>query len=109
MSKKSKKASKLKRAAEKRARKAAKRALYESYRDKGQNTKSKRARAKAKQGKSLRPRNHPHGPCGNVGCIKCFGIRYKPFLVKGEPKGMPHWMWLRWKELSREEQRKHAA
>ena len=108
MSKKSKAASKKKRQAAKRARKSARQALYESYRDRGINSKSRRSRLNAKARNKMRSRTHPHGHCGNPGCIKCYGVHYKPFLVKGVPKSMPNWMWMRWSKLSKEEQKKAA-
>lgn len=109
MSKKSKTKSKERRKREKATRKAAQRARYEAYMRAGQNSKSKRSRISSKK----KPRgpstiSHPDGRCGNVGCTKCFGVHFKPFLVKGQPKGMPQWMWLRWQKLSPEE-RKRAA
>lgn len=97
MSKKSKKAARNKRLLAKRAKKAAQKARYQKFAEMGKNTKSKRFRAKGK--KTARKKDHPNGPCGNVGCIKCFGINFKPFLEKGKPKGMPQWMYIRWKKI----------
>lgn len=109
MSKKAKAASKKRRQDQKRTRKAARRALYESYRDRGVNSKSRRARNNVRAQSSLRRGSHPEGRCGNPGCMECFGIRFKPFLVKSGPRDMPHWMWLRWSKLSKEERKQHAA
>ena len=108
MSKKSKTKAKEKRKNQKAARKAAQRALYESYMKQGKNTKSKRARKNEKTAKKVSAISHPDGKCGNPGCIRCFGIHYRPFLQKGVPYRMPHWMWMRWSELSKEEQKAAA-
>ena len=98
MSKKSKSRAKDKRSKEKASRKAAKKALYQSFRDSGKNNRSKRFRLAAKRRSSVRAVSHPNGKCGNPGCRKCFAINFHPFLnSKGQPEGMPHWMWLNWK------------
>jgi hypothetical protein len=97
MSKKSRKTAKAKRLREKRARRMKMQALYDSYREKGMNTKSKRARKSISKGKTLSAIPHTW-KCGNTGCTKCFPVSFKSFLVNGEPKGMPQWMWLRWRK-----------
>ena len=33
---------------------------------------AKRARLKANRVKLVNPFDHPYGPCGNIGCKKCF-------------------------------------
>jgi len=99
MSKKCKSASKEKRKAMKRARKAAMQAKYQAFREAGKNSKSKRCLLRGKKRKTARQVDHPYGKCGNPGCIKCFGIHFKPFLLKGKPHRMPHWMYLQWKKL----------
>ena len=52
--------------------------------------------------------SHPNGPCGNPGCKKCFPVNFRQFLVKGQPKNMPQWMWQMWNELSKSEQKRAA-
>jgi len=96
MSKVSKKRAAEKRRQQKFAKKQAKKALYESYANQGVNKKSKRFQKKGKK-KLVSGIDHPLGPCGNPGCIKCFGINFEPFLRKGIPFRMPQWMYLRWK------------
>ena len=71
MSKGAKSRSKERRRREKAARKAAMKARYESYRDKGINTKSKRYRNNLKD-RTVSGFDHPEGHCGNIGCKKCF-------------------------------------
>lgn len=99
MSKKTKSQSKEKRKAMKRARKQAMKAKYQAFKEAGKNTKSKRFAMRSKAKKTARKQDHPLGRCGNPGCIKCFGIHFKPFLLKGKPYRMPHWMYLRWIKL----------
>lgn len=62
--------------------------------------------SKDNQKKSVTSVSHPFGKCGNIGCKKCFGVYYKPWLSKGKPRNMPHWMWLRWVELNDVDKRK---
>lgn len=50
--------------------KAAKRAAYASKIAAGRNE-MKKTNTKPGQ-KRMRPRTHPYGRCGNIGCIKCF-------------------------------------
>lgn len=100
MSKKSRAKAKLKRKKEKAAAKAQKRALYESFKNQGINSKSFRARKRQKKAKAMTLRVG-HGPekCGNPGCKRCFGVNFSSFLdSKGQPVGMPQWMWKRWKK-----------
>ena len=97
MSKKSKSKAKDKRKAEKRARKQAMKAKYQAFRDASKNTKSRRFLVSNKKGRSARIQDHPLGKCGNPGCIKCYGVSYRNFLVKGKPYRMPNWMYQRWK------------
>lgn len=99
MSKKCKSAAKERRKAMKRARKQAMKAKYQAFKEAGKNTKSKRFAQRSKVKKTARSKSHPLGRCGNPGCIKCFGIHFKPFLLKGKPHRMPHWMYLRWIKL----------
>lgn len=97
MSAKSKKKKAAARKSEKAKRKAAQRALYAAYRDAGQNKKSKRFQKK--NGPSVTIKKHPVTPCGNPSCIKDYGVNFKPFLdKKGNPRGMPQWMWQIWKK-----------
>lgn len=104
MSKSSKTKAKLKRRLVKAARKSEQQKRYAHYMKLGQNTKSKRSRVNAK-GKAGLLGDHPLGQCGNVGCIKCYGVHYRPFLKKGQPNHMPHWMWRRWNNLTDQEQK----
>lgn len=98
MSKASKAKVKERRQKEKHAKKQAKIALYESYRKQGINSKSKRFRNKNAQKKLATSIDHPYGKCGNHGCIKCYGLNFKPFLNRlGRPVNMSQWMWLKWK------------
>lgn len=71
MSKKSKKAAKDRNRAAKRAKRMANKAMFQERALKGENTKSKRAIKKAKR-KRFKTISHPEGPCGNIGCSKCF-------------------------------------
>jgi hypothetical protein len=109
LSKKSKTKSKERRRKDKAARKAAQRAKYEGFMKAGKNTKSKRAVQSARKRRGITCISHPDGKCGNPGCTKCFGVHFRPFLSKGKPKGMPHWMWMRWDKLTKEERKKLAA
>jgi len=99
MSKKSKAGGKEKRLKEKRIRKATMQAKYKKFAELGQNTKSKRS-VKGKRGRTARIQDHPHGKCGNPACNKCFDIHFGPFLIKGNPRGMPQHMFLKWRELN---------
>lgn len=72
MSKKSKLNNRERRLQEKRSRKAANKARYAELRRLGINGKSKRfTKNQAKKRKAL-SMDHPNGPCGNIGCRKCF-------------------------------------
>ncbi len=95
MSKKAKAKASRERLKKKRSAKDSMRQLYEGYRDSGKNTKSKRSRKKTSKVFHLSAISHPHGSCGNIGCIKCHKINFKPFLRKGKRYRMPHWMYLR--------------
>ena len=98
MSKKSKAQAQQKRLRAKRNEKAKQKARYQDFRDRGINTKSKRARKNAAKDKAPTV-GHSSGKCGNVGCIACSGVNYKPFLNSSrKPEGMPQWMYLRWKD-----------
>jgi len=98
MSKKSKNRSSARRRAEKAQRKASKRALYESYRDRGVNTKSKRF---IKKKKVTTHAKHPERPCGNPGCISCYGVDFMAFINKdGSHPNMPQRMYQKWMNLS---------
>lgn len=108
MSKKSKTKAGLKRSAAKASRKANQKKLYEGYMKTGKNIKSKRAISVNNKNKKGRAGNHPFGECGNPGCIKCYGVCFRPFLKDNQPKGMPHWMWLRWDGLTKQEQKRAA-
>ena len=102
MSAKAKAKAKLKRRKEKSTKKAQKKALYESYREKGINSKSFRQSKKSKTVKGIQLRVS-HGPnrCGNIGCTKCNGINFTPFLnSKGQSEHMPNWMWRKWKAVA---------
>jgi hypothetical protein len=97
MSKKGGKASRAKtkarRKRERRARKQSQQEQYQKWRDLGINQKSKRFSRKKHIGPKAR--KHPR-MCGNPACIKCYGLNFKPFLVKDKPKEMPQWMFQRW-------------
>ena len=97
MSKKSKARAKDKRTKEKKALKSRMKALYESFRDSGKNSKRTQIKGKKAQ-KGPKLASHPHGPCGNIGCIKCHPINFRGFLVRGTPRYMPQWMYNKWKE-----------
>lgn len=97
MSKTSKKATKKKNMAAKRARKDAQRARYKKFAEMDQNKKSKRSTSKKR--KTAMMTNHPFGKCGNIGCEKCFGVRFGPWLDETGTKllpGHPHHIWLKW-------------
>jgi hypothetical protein len=98
MSKNSRAKSKQERLKKKRAKKAATKARYQKYAEAGRNKKSKRF--KSKKRKTISKKDHPNGRCGNPGCIRCFGLRAERFLVDGVPRGMPHKIWLKWKEMT---------
>lgn len=98
MSKKSKSASKERNRKKKAQRKANNRAKYESFMRDGKNTKSKRNRMGSRRKVLLQVHDHPHGSCGNAGCIRCFGATFNPFLKDDVPHMMPQWMFLRWRE-----------
>ena len=100
---------KLRRLREKRARRQSMQSQYERWRDEGRNRKDKSKRAKKAKRVLARNVSHPLGPCGNPGCTRCHGVRFKPFLQGLVPVGMPQWMWLRWNKLGRAEQRLAAA
>ena len=98
---------KLRRLREKRARKQSMQATYDAWRDQGVNKKSKRSRKNAK--KTLaRNTTHPLGACGNPGCVRCHGIRFRPFLQNGQPHHMPQSMFIKWSQLTRVEQKAAA-
>lgn len=83
----SRKRSKERRKKEKQSRKAARRAIYAAWRDAGENKKSKRSvlRHKRQARRRLKHFSHPLGPCGNIGCAKCFpdmNIRKHPVKLK---------------------------
>lgn len=97
MSKASKSRSKDHRKKMKAGRKAAQRAKYEGFMKSGQNSKSKRFVAKGKRAKAKSTVSHPNGPCGNPGCVLCFGEpTYAGFRVNGKliPGKHPHRAWL---------------
>jgi hypothetical protein len=83
MSKKSKARAKDQRLKEKRGRKAAMAAQYEAWSREGKNKKSKRNRLVAGRVRLVRDVDHPDGPCGNIGCLKCNGNSRanNPFLA----------------------------
>lgn len=80
MSKNSRTKRKDKRKKEANARKDANRRLYESYRDSGSNSKRKKNR-NLHTGPSLGKVDHPNGPCGNLGCKKCFNLEGKKTAI----------------------------
>ncbi len=97
MSKASKSRSKDRRKKAKAGRKAAQRAKYEAFKNSGQNSKSKRFVLKGKRTRKTSATSHPNGPCGNPGCIQCFGLpSYSAFRVNGKliPGAHPHKAWL---------------
>jgi hypothetical protein len=71
MSKKSKVASKLKKAQAKRARKLSNRSHYQELARLGQNSKSKRALNMNAKNKKVNVFGHSLTNCGNIGCRKC--------------------------------------
>lgn len=74
-------------------------ARFDSFRGLAANRKSKRSARKGKAiVKTVQVEKHIHGSCTNVGCIKCYGINFNPFLVKGIPYHMPQWMYMKWQE-----------
>jgi len=72
MSKKIKAANKQANLQAKRSRKAANKAKYAALKNAGQNTKSFRAIKAGKKHRKATGVSHPDGPCGNIGCVKCF-------------------------------------
>jgi hypothetical protein len=100
MGKKSLTKSKEERRKKKRARKEAMYARFQEYIRKGQNSKSKRFVRKEQKGKSVSLISHPLGKCGNVGCKRCFGINFNPFLEDGKPVNMPRWMYIAWEKAA---------
>lgn len=81
MSKKSKVASKLKKAQAKRARKLANRTRYQELARLGQNSKTKRSlRANSKK-KKVNVFGHSLTNCGNIGCRRCNSNQYYPLQV----------------------------
>lgn len=63
-----------KRKLEKKKRKEAMKAQYKEWADRGQNQKSKRVRLATKRVSTLKLTSHAQGPCGNVGCKRCFPV-----------------------------------
>ena len=96
MSKKCKTQAKERRLREKRARKESQKLRYKSYAVAGGNSKSKRY-SRNSSNRTLSTA-HSLGKCGNIGCIRCFGVNFNPFLVKGKPHRMPQRMYIRWLE-----------
>lgn len=74
MSKKTKQNTRDRRRQEKRNQKVAQKAKYAAFAEKGVNEKSRRKSISNKAEKYLKMRAHchPDGPCGNLGCKKCF-------------------------------------
>lgn len=113
MSKKSRTKAKEERLKKKRARKQARQAMYERYKLEGRNKKSKRFVSNSRNKKTVKSTKHPHGKCGNIGCEKCHGIYFRPFLVvHGENAlwlswdlDVPHRLWKKWQSLSWEQQK----
>lgn len=68
--------SKTRRDNEKRARKAQRKLQYQAYARSGENSKGSRTARKIKARAHLRFSlvSHPNGPCGNIGCVACFGL-----------------------------------
>jgi hypothetical protein len=83
---------------QKRAKKDAQRAKYQSFRDRGEN--SKRARRQARKTvRAVKSTLHTVADCGNTGCLKCNPVNFNPFLKDGKPTPeMPRWMFLMWQE-----------
>jgi len=104
MSKKAKSASKARRLTAKRAKKNAMHAKYESFARDGITKGSKRATLRGKRKVAFRVVSHPYGTCGNVGCIRCHGINFRPWLINGVPRGMPPKCYARWVEAGRPRQ-----
>lgn len=78
MSKKSKIASKARKALAKRARKNANRARYQELARTGQNSKTKRALNAAQKKRKVNVFGHSLTNCGNIGCRKCNPYQYYP-------------------------------
>ena len=68
MSKKSKSEAKKRRVGNKRATKAANQLKWQSYAGTESNRKKRSGNRKSNHG--LTKHSHPHGPCGNIGCLK---------------------------------------
>lgn len=84
---------KARRDSEKRKRKAAQKALYMARVATGDNSKRKNRQKRKGLRRALSTVSHPVGRCGNLGCVECHGLNFRPFLNKhGVPEGMPHWM-----------------
>jgi hypothetical protein len=81
MSKTARTKAKKKRLEAKRSRKEAQQKLYETRARLGQNKKSKRFRKKARK-KTVSSKDHPDGPCGNIGCSKCAPLYNLPMYAK---------------------------
>lgn len=72
MSKKAKMTARALRRAQKAARKASQNLQYAAWKAAGQNTKSRRAKLRKKRSTQMRTRVHAQGPCGNIGCKRCY-------------------------------------
>ena len=72
MSKRAKKESKERNLRAKRAKRARNRAKWDELKRSGQNKKSKRFLHINKRYKKAKMHSHINGPCGNVGCVRCF-------------------------------------
>jgi hypothetical protein len=70
MGRRAKKARSDERRKQKRLRKEAARAQWAAWTSSGDNQKRKRSKLGAR--KIYHRGSHPQGPCGNIGCIRCF-------------------------------------
>lgn len=78
----------------KQAAKAGRQRHYQELAARGDNSKSTARDRRSKP--KLRPRTHPFGNCGNLGCQTCSGTPYSNFLVNGKAVNMPQRMWQKW-------------
>ena len=87
-----------KRRASKRSLKEIKKRDWEAKMAKGTNSKSKATiRGHKRKFNPCTTVSHPTGKCGNIGCKRCQGEDFSPFLLKGKPNGMKPSMYMRWK------------
>ncbi len=97
MSRASRSRAKIKRQKERAALKAAKIQRFKEFKEKGIVSGSKRARNNIRNQNKGKATKHPIVPCGNSGCMSCYGVNFSPFVNrKLEAKNMPQWMYIKW-------------